>query len=152
MTTAIEQMKDEAKSLGIKGAHLMKQETLEAKIAEAKEPAASEPTEVRKVAPRMNVQNITSNDRRRIIAELERDNPGYKYMFQPKNISGDALENKGLESTGKTWRNNIICRTSMDGYHDWQAAKRQHQRRVMDSVDVEGRYIKSVTEAPKKGV
>jgi len=162
MTTAIEETDKvaKAKELGIKGAHLMKPETLEARIKEAEgntevnsEVTIEKPKdEERKVAPRMSVAGLNGNDRRKFLEDLEKENPEYKYFYQSAATSAKDIETKGLEKTAHTWKNNIVCRTSKEGYVEWKGDKRRHQRKVMDSIDCDGRSIKSLQERPKSGV
>jgi hypothetical protein len=170
-TARKEELVEEAKSLGIKGAHLCGIPKLVEKIAEAKavkekdsvppdiDPEAGNVKVIeesiekviedmpekapRKVAPRMSVASISQDERSKKVAELEAANPGYKYIFKASSTTKAQLEAIGLESTGEFLKNDLICRTEKDSFIEWQKTKNDAQRRLMDSIDTEGTKIKS---------
>ena len=124
-----------AKELGIKGAHVCGIDKLEEKIADAE--AANE-APVRKVAPRMSISVARSLGRDAAIAQLERDNPGYKYILESADTNAAMLAAKGLESTGKYLKNDLICRTDKESYEEFLKDRNDRNSRVMDSVYDEG--------------
>lgn len=158
-----EEMKEEAKLAGVSRYWLIKNpDTLRKKIDAALEAKALDnakdptpepvaPEVKRKPAPKMSVSGIRTNERSKMLKELEAKDPGAKYLLQPAGISGEALALKGLESTGKVWKNNVICRTDKEAYGEVMAEKRQKHRDVMDSIDSSQRLIQSFTESPKTG-
>ena len=147
---------NEAKELGIKGAHLMGVETLEKRIAEAKEEPVKEETPVaakplRKKAPSIKVAGLTTQTRQQLIERLEREDPESKYVLQPSAMTGDKLAAKGLEATGETIGNEIVCRTSMESYAGMMKARNVQQREMMNAIDPAEERIKSFDASPAKG-
>lgn len=158
MTTAnevdMDALKAQAKELKIKGYGLIKdpgklQDKINAALAEENEVVEEKPK--RSKAPKMSLEGITTNNRRKYLDKLDAADPECKHLLQPIGITAEELKLKGLEPTGETWRNNVVCRTDKQGYNDYMAEKRQKRRRMMDAIDVEQKYIKSHTESPKEG-
>ena len=138
----------EAKSLGIKGAHLCGIEKLEEKIAAVKNESSDLNTVAptvdvvkepeRKKAPRMTIGGTKSMSRDETVARLERENPGYKYILENANVNAAQLEAKGLESTGKYLKNDLICRTDAESYEEFLKDRNIQNERVMHAVYDEG--------------
>jgi len=149
-TTKMEELKAEAKALGIKGAHFFKsEESLQDKIDSVKtvEPVVEQPK--RKPAPKMSVAGILTDDRAALVERLEKEDPDCKYIFQSGDISDRELAAKGLERTEYSLKNDILCRTDRESYIKVQDAKRQAQYDSMQRIDGGKGIIDNHTETPK---
>jgi hypothetical protein len=148
-----EALEAKAKTLGVKNPKLYGDEKLQATVTELEEKAveavAEEKAQERKVAPKMVITSSTENNREKRIAELERENPGYKYIFKKAGTTDEQLRAIGLESTGEFLKNDMICRTDKESFVAWQDAKKKDQRRMMDSIDSIGTKVKSHTAKAK---
>ena len=89
----------------------------------------------RKKAPRMTVAGINTDSRTEAVARLEREDPDCKYIFQNSSISDKDLAAKGLERTGESVKNDILCRTMKDSYEDVLNAKNEGQFESMQRID-----------------
>lgn len=145
---------EKAKSLGIKGAHLCSDETLDKKIAEEEaiivtDKKADEP---RKPAPKMKVERIGVNERDQLLRDLEDQDPDCKYSYQPVGVSQRKLDAIGLEATDITLGEEVVCRTDKKSFLDVQAAKNAKNRQMMNAVEADSDIgIKSLTAQPKTG-
>lgn len=144
---------EKAKKLGIKGAHLYGVDKLVEEIdkCEAEQKVTDTPSAPeRKIAPRMSVSSVNRDNGLRTVMKLDKEFPEYKHMLQPKDIDRDVLAEKGLEFTGKTIGNEIVCRTDRESFEEWQQAGNREARRMMESIDPDGEQIMEHTVAPKK--
>ena len=89
----------------------------------------------RKKAPRMTVAGINNDARTEAVNRLEREDPECKYIFQNSSISDKDLAAKGLERTGETVKNDILCRTMKDSYEEVLSAKNEGQYEAMQRID-----------------
>jgi len=148
MTSQIEKtdervaLETKAKAMGIKGRLPNDDDALVAKIeavGEIVEEVVEKTEEVevpaRSKAPSMNVASIGKDDRTAKIAELERLDPGCKYLYQNPTITDAELKAKGFERTSHTVKNDIICRTTMDSYKGYQSAKNDTNYDAMQRID-----------------
>jgi hypothetical protein len=160
-------LKAEARELKIKGYGLIKDpDKLRAKIEEAKtmEVTTEVETPKRKKAPKMQVASVGENTRAKLIAQLEKEDPECKYIFQAAGLSQSEALAKGLEIVTKDngeimyHGNDIVCRTDKQSYIDWQNDRTKHSLKAMKSIDKDlsteggGRKIQSVSESPKNPV
>jgi hypothetical protein len=145
--TEKEVLVEEAKALGVKGAHLCGEEKLKEKIAEAKGSMESETkvedTGERMVAPKMVMANINDDTRTKKAREIEAKYPKAKCVFKRSGTSEDELNAVGLKWTGEYLKNDMICITDKESFEEWQGKKNEAQRRKMDAVDSIGNKIKS---------
>jgi hypothetical protein len=155
MTSQTNEATDERKALekqardaGVKGFLPKDDEVLKAKIADlvgeveqkkevktVNEEVIAEVKPERKKAPRMNVAGIGRDDRTEMITKLERADPECKYVFQSSTITKDELAAKGLERTGYSVKNDIVCRTMKDSFEDYQQKKNEAQYEAMQRID-----------------
>lgn len=152
----------EAKKLGIKGPHMCSPSVLEQKVEDAKMETVEAVEEVvqetvqaepkRKIAPSMVVKGVNEDSRTKLISELEAQDPDCKYMFQAASVTDEQLLAKGLERTGKRLKNDIVVRTRKDSFVEYQKAKNEGQRKMMDSIDSVGTKIKSLNAQAKDPV
>ena len=154
MTSQIEktmdELKKEAKELGVKGYGLIKdRKLLLDKIEKAKAGKLAD-SGGRKKAPSMKVENILQDDRAALVKQLEKEDPECKYIFQSGAITDRELAAKGLERTGHQVRNDILCRTTKESYDEVQKAKRDFQFESMQNIDGGKGIIDSKDETPKK--
>ena len=161
----MDELKAEAKGLGIKSPHFFKtEEALQAKIDVAKAELAKETVEEpvvqeqkvvtepkRKKAPKMQVTNLGRDGRTELIARLEREDPECKYAFDKGSVTDDELAAKGFERTTYSLGNDIVIRTDKEAFTEYHSVKRQAQTDLMKAIDTEGKSIGSVTETQKKG-
>lgn len=154
-----------AKALGYTKAHIAGVDRLMKEIAEregalaaAAAPVTEEtpveaaaPAPVRKKAPRMSVKSINRDQGSRMIEKLDAEQPEYKHVLQPKEVTAEELEAKGLEATGQTAGNEIICRTDKGSFDDWNNEINAEHLRMMQSIDPDGERIQSHEINPKKG-
>ena len=155
--TEIEALREKAKSLGIPKYWFMKQETLEANIAEAEaqmnasvveeKPEVVEPK--RKKAPKMNVSGIRKDDRTELVEQLEREDPDSKYIFQAHGTTDAAIAAKGFERTGHTLKNDFLCRTDRDSYEEYLAARNESRLESMKKIDKAQVVFKGHEARPK---
>lgn len=145
---------EEAKELGIKSPHMCSVVGLQQKVDDAKMEIANAVVEapVRKKAPSMVVKSINEDSRTKLINELEAADPECKYLFQASSVTDDQLIAKGLERTGKRLKNDIVVRTRKDSFIEYQEAKNEGQRKMMDSIDSIGTKIKSLKSQAKEPV
>jgi hypothetical protein len=152
------ELEKEAKSIGIKGRLPFQNADLVAKIAIAKSKLAEEvevmemveaENEVpeiveepvtavkplRKKAPSMSVSAVNNDARTKAVERLEREDPECKYIFQNSSISDKDLAAKGLERTGESVKNDIICRTTKESYEGVLSAKNEGQFESMQRID-----------------
>lgn len=151
---------EEAKSLGIKRPDLMREDTLDEKIKAAKEligvdeagtkteevtqevvedvavaVAQEEKSDARPIAPAMNLTLITTDDRTKLLAELEAEDPECKYVFKRASVSDHELSSIGLQRTGRRLKNDIVCRTRKDSFKQWQKDQNVEEYKSMKSID-----------------
>lgn len=165
---------ERAKEIGFapKGIHLYGVDKLERAVREAERawresesavadgvvPDVAEPERkeealpARKAAPRMSVSGLRGDTRAKVIADLEAANPGWKYVYQPSKAEPAELARKGLESTGKYHKSDLICRTDKAAYEEWLEERNIVERETMDSIDMDGTRILSQTASPKTPV
>lgn len=149
-------LEEQAKALGVKSIHLYKRdESLEGAIAkkqaeteevdEGQEVVSSgmedeikveiEKSKKRKKAPSMSVANISNDDRTDLVTRMEREDPDCKYIFQSGNATDRELLAKGLERTGLSVKNDVLCRTMRDSYDGYISDKNQAQHESMQRID-----------------
>jgi len=173
-TDRFDELKIEAKELGMKGVHFSKDadhlsrriaelkakkteavEAAEAKAEEKDEEMVDEtvaapvvqderPEFMRKKAPAMSVSSAGHNERLETLKRLEAMDPDSKYIYQPASMSDEKLAAKKLQRTGLTFNNDIICRTDRNKFHEVQEARNADQHRAMSSIDPSGTKIKSL--------
>jgi hypothetical protein len=130
-----QELVEKAKSLGVKNAHACSVETLKEKIGMTEEKVE---TPARKRAPRMRVLGARQGGRDAIIADLEAQNPGYKYVLENANVTAEQLKSRDLESTGKYLKNDLICRMDIDYYNEFLEDRNVQNEKVMHSIYDEG--------------
>jgi hypothetical protein len=153
----IDELKAEAKALGLTGWQAMKDPVkLMAKIEAAKK------VPVRSKAPKMDVFTAGGSDRGKLIASLEKDDPECKYLTQSAKLTAEEAKAKGFEIMKKPngeimyCKNDIVCRTDKEAYYKWQGGRNDHSINMMKSIDKDldceggGEKIKSVAERPER--
>lgn len=163
--TNIEELKAEAKSLGVKGWQLMKDpEKLQAKIDEAKAVEVAEAAPKRKAPPKMQVSFTGENKRRTLIERLEREDPTCKYLTKSNSFSPAEAKAKGFEIVRKEngdimyCGDDIVVRTEKDSYYEWQRKRGEHATNAMKAIDPlldtegGGKKVQSLQERPKQGI
>lgn len=155
---------DEAIELGIFNPKVFSLENLKLKVAAAKfelKPEAEEKeTEVtvqkeeqRSKAPRMNVSNINEDTRERVVAEMRAKEPENEFVFQRGDVTDTELQAKGLQRTGVSVKNDIICRTNKESFNEWMDTQREAELTKMSAIEKDsggtGRIVRKLTEVQK---
>jgi predicted ATPase with chaperone activity len=127
------------KSKLVVGASNVEESEIEEVVAQVGKEPVHESVQVetpkRKKAPRMTVAGINTDSRTEAVERLEREDPDCKYIFQNSSISDKDLAAKGLERTGESVKNDILCRTMKDSYEEVLAAKNEGQFESMQRID-----------------
>lgn len=158
----IDELKAEAKNLGVKGWQLIKDpEKLQAKIDEAK--AAEEEVPARSAPPKMQVSFTGENKRRALIERLEREDPTAKYLTKSNKFTPAEAKAKGFEIVRKEngdimyCGDDIVVRTDKQSYYEWQRKRGEHATHAMKAIDPlldtegGGRKVQALKEQPKLG-
>ena len=103
----------------------------------------------RKKAPSMNVSSVNTDVRTKAIERLEREDPECIYIFQNSSISDKDLAAKGMERTGESVKNDIICRTTRKSYEGVLNAKNEGQYEAMQRIDGGTGIVGSYQARPK---
>lgn len=145
-TIELEALKEEAKSLGVKGVHLYKDVD---KLMEAMEKVKETPT--RKTAPRMRVDTSRTSQRKKKIKELNKMNPEYEHQYRPVGTDPRIIEAQGFEVVdGETLGAEIVVRTMRDSFEEWQDKKNEYEAdRMQAGIDSDGVNILRQTASPK---
>jgi len=147
----LQELRQRAKDLKVKGCGILQADKLIEKIAEAEGkmivPAAEDAP--RKKAPKMKAFNIKQDDRAKKVAELEAADPGAKYIFQPAKITDDELEAKGFERTSVSTRNDILVRTDKESYEQVQKDRNAYRLKNMKRIDKAEVFFKGHKANPK---
>lgn len=157
---SMDELKAEAKELNITSWQVFKDpEKLKAKIEEVKASGGVQ----RKKAPKLKVSGLSGTSRNEIIRELEKNDPGCKYITQKASITSAEAEAKGMEIVKKEngdvmyCGEDVVCRTDEDSYKEWQSNRTKNALTAMKSIDKDlstkhgGKKIQSLTEQPKTG-
>lgn len=131
----IDELKARAKELNVPGWQATKDP---AKLAQKIEDAENEG---RSIAPKFNVTLTGDSSRNSIILDLERANPGRKYITQNANLTASQAKIKGIE-IAKTPNGEIIncgedivCFTDEASYYKWQEDRNSKSLKAMKSID-----------------
>ena len=152
---------DEAQELGIYNPKVLTLENLKQKVAKAKapEPEAEkeevtvQKEEQRSKAPRMNVSNINEDTRERVVSEMRKKEPENEFVFQRGDVTDEELQAKGLQRTGVSVKNDIICRTNKESFNEWMDTQRDAELKKMSAIEKDsggsGRIVRKLTEVQK---
>jgi hypothetical protein len=152
---------DEAQELGIYNPKVLSLENLKLKVAEAKAPEPEAEPEVtvqkeekRSKAPRMNVSNINEDTRERVVAEMRVKEPENEFLFMKGDVTDVELQAKGLQRTGVSVKNDILCRTNKESFKEWMDAKGDAALNSMRKIEKDdggtGRIVRQLTEVAQK--
>jgi len=159
---SIDELKEEAKALGITRTHLYKDaDKLQEKIDDVK--AQGEERSTRKKAPKLKVSGLAGTSRNGIIRALEKEDPDSKYLTQAASLTASEAEAKGIEIVKKGngeimyCGEDIVCRTDRESYNAWQSDRTEKSLNAMKSIDKDletkhgGKKIQACTEQAKIG-
>ena len=166
MEERLEKLKEQAKELGIKRVHLFKDpEKLQEKIDSCldskktdddegieEEAVQEEEFDIRKPAPKMNVNVYRGNDRDNYIKSLNSKDPNCQYVYQSASISDEKLAMKGLERTPFSYKNDIICRTDKSNFEERLENKNNEDykdMKTLESGDVEVGCFEAKAKKPR---
>jgi hypothetical protein len=101
----------------------------------------------------MNVSNINEDTRERVVAEMRIKEPENEFLFQKGDVTDEELKAKGLQRTGVSVKNDILCRTNKESFNEWMDAQREAELTKMSAIEKDsggtGRIVRKLTEVQK---
>lgn len=163
-----DEIRTEAKSLGVRNWHNKKLENLVEELREMKavetvkpdEPEVhaqpeiediSKPLGDRLTVPKMSVETLEEDARQKLLDELNRKRPHVEHQYRRAGTPLEEIRAKGFVPTGEKLGNEIVVGTDKESFLAWKKKYHARERKKMDAVDTEGSKILSQTAIAKKG-